>query len=78
MTTERRPETIADEIRGMLDDEPIWVDFEDRDDELIAHLLREGRQRHVPRELLWEYTAARWQELYAAPEEEEEEETVEA
>jgi hypothetical protein len=64
MTTERTPTTIAGEIRGLLDDDPVWVDFEDRDDQLVAFLLQEGDERHVPRDLLWEYTATRWQELY--------------
>ncbi len=65
MTSERTSEVIAGEIRGLLEDEPTWVDFEGRDDQLVGYLLQEGQSRHVPRELLWEYTAARWQELYA-------------
>ena len=65
MTSERTPNTIAGEIRGLLDDDPFWVDFEGRDDQLVGYLLSEGVSRHVPHELLWEYTAMRWQELYA-------------
>jgi hypothetical protein len=73
MTNERTPTTIAGEIRGLLDDDPTWVDsegdFADADDQLVGYLLREVAAHHVPRELLWEYTAARWRDLYA-PEEE--------
>jgi hypothetical protein len=69
MTTERTPTTIAGEIRSLLDDEAEWIDFEGRDDQLVGFLLQEGRAHHVPRDLLWEYAASRWQELYA-PEEE--------
>jgi len=69
MTGERTPDTIAGEIRGLLDDDPLWVDFEGRDDHLVRYLLAEGASRHVPRELLWEYTAARWQELYTPDDE---------
>ncbi|MBM3138835.1 MAG: hypothetical protein FJZ92_01145 [Chloroflexi bacterium] len=42
MARERTPETIIGEIRGLLDDDPMWVDFENRDDELVSYLLREG------------------------------------
>jgi hypothetical protein len=69
MTTDRTPNQIAGEIRSLLEDEPGWVEFEGRDDQLVGYLLGEGASRHVPRELLWEYTATRWQELYA-PEDE--------
>ena len=69
MTMQRSTDHIASEIRGLLDEDPQWVDFEGRDDQLVGYLLRDGMARHIPRDLLWEYTAARWQELYA-PEEE--------
>ncbi|MDA0366148.1 MAG: hypothetical protein O3B31_15360 [Chloroflexi bacterium] len=70
MTTDRSANAIVGEIRGLLDDDPQWVDFEGRDDQLVGWLLGEGRARHIPRELLWEYAAVRWQELYG-PEEDE-------
>lgn len=69
MTTDRSSQAIVGEIRGLLDDDPMWVDFEGRDDHLVGFLLGEGRARHVPRELLWEYAATRWQELYGPDDE---------
>lgn len=71
MVMDRSPEAIVGEIRSLLDDDPMWVDFEGRDDQLVGFLLGEGRSRHVPRELLWEYAATRWQELYGPDDEQE-------
>ncbi|MEX2229130.1 MAG: hypothetical protein WEB13_05760 [Dehalococcoidia bacterium] len=69
MTSDRSADTIVGEIRGLLDDDPQWVDFEGRDDHLVGFLLGEGVARHIPRELLWEYAATRWQELYGLQDE---------
>ena len=56
------------EIRELLNDEPEWADFGEDTDRLVGLLLDEGQQHHVPRELLWEYTAGRWGEIYGPPE----------
>jgi hypothetical protein len=74
MTNEPRPRRevseVAGEIRDLLADDPQWADFGEDTDRLVGELLEEERQHHVPRELLWEYTAERWSELYG-PEDEE-------
>lgn len=72
--TQERRETakIASEIREVLEDDPQWAEIEDDPDRLVGLLLEEGRQHHVPRELLWEYTAGRWSELFGPPERSEE------
>ena len=67
----RRPDEIATDIRRALDDEPMWADFEDDYEALVGFLLKEAQSHGVPRELLWEYGAARWLELYPLDEESE-------
>jgi hypothetical protein len=59
---------VAEQIRELLTDEPEWADFGEDTDRLVAVLLDEGQRHHVPVELLWEYTAGRWGEIYGAPE----------
>lgn len=63
---QRRATEIAGEIRQLLEDDPQWAEIEDDPDRLVGLLLEEGRQHHVPRDLLWEYTAGRWSELFGA------------
>ena len=63
----RQAEDVATEIRSLLADEPEWADFGEDTDRLVGLLLDEGRQHHVPHELLWEYAAGRWSELYGPP-----------
>lgn len=66
----RRPEDVGEEIRELLADEPEWADFGEDTDRLVGLLLDEGQRHHVPTELLWEYTAGRWGEIYGPPVEE--------
>lgn len=66
----RRPEDVGEEIRELLADEPQWADFGEDTDRLVGLLLDEGRRHHVPSELLWEYAAGRWNELYGEADEE--------
>lgn len=61
---------VAEQIRELLDDEPQWADFGEDTDRLVGLLLSEGLRHHVPRELLWEYAAGRWGEIYGPPEDE--------
>jgi hypothetical protein len=67
--TVRRPSDIAGLIEQELEDAPEWLDLTDDPDAAMAFLLDEGRSHHVPRELLWEYAASRWTELFQAAEE---------
>ena len=64
----REPIDVAEEIRELLDDEPQWADFGEDTDRLVGVLLDDGVRHHVPAELLWEYTAGRWSEIYGPPE----------
>ena len=65
---ERREATeVAAEIRELLADDPEWADFGEDTDRLVGLLLEEGREHHIPRDLLWEYTAERWGEIYGPP-----------
>jgi hypothetical protein len=57
---------VAEQIRELLDDEPQWADFGEDTDRLVGLLLSEGVRHHVPAELLWEYAASRWGEIYGA------------
>jgi hypothetical protein len=66
-TPRREADELAAEIRELLGDEPEWADFGEDTDRLVGLLLDEERQHHVPRELLWEYTAERWSEIYGPP-----------
>lgn len=61
---------VAEQIRELLDDEPQWADFGEDTDRLVGLLLSEGLRHHVPRELLWEYAAGRWAEIYGPAEDE--------
>lgn len=70
-TTElrRAPREIARLIADGLDEAPEWLDLTNDADAAVAFLLDEGRGHHVPSELLWEYAAARWTELFQPPDE---------
>lgn len=68
-TTQRREAAeVAGQIRELLADDPEWADFGEDTDRLVGLLLDEGRRHHVPHELLWEYAAGRWAEIYGPPE----------
>jgi len=68
--TRRELTDVEVEIRELLTDEPAWAELGEDTDRLVGLLLDEGQQHHVPRELLWEYTAGRWSEIYGPPEDE--------
>ena len=70
-TTARRrtPHEIAGLIAKGLGEAPEWLDPTNDADAAVAFLLDEGRSHHVPIELLWEYAAARWTELFQPPDE---------
>lgn len=65
----RKPDELAELIARELSDAPDWLDLSDDPDAAVAYLLEEGRVHHVPRDLLWEYAASRWTELFEPPEE---------
>lgn len=63
----RSPREVAAVIAEELNETAGWLDLTSDPDAAVAFLLNEGRSHRVSNELLWEYAASRWLELFRPP-----------